>query len=84
VAHVLGRLIERAVYGRRRHDLLDRLAAASAHLRLVAPPEVDAYMIKVEVLAEEHRPGDRKWIKRWRELRAEMRQGFREALHEHG
>jgi hypothetical protein len=41
---ILARLLERAMYGRRRQELNDRLTQASAHLRLVATLEVEAYI----------------------------------------
>ncbi len=41
LSFLLVRLIERLLFGQRRHDLLDRLTAASAHLRLVAPLAVE-------------------------------------------
>jgi hypothetical protein len=77
---IIARLLERAMYGRRRYELNDRLTQASAHLRLVAPPEVEAYMIEGEALGRRHRPGDEQWQKEWREFRSRMRQGFRDAL----
>jgi hypothetical protein len=77
---ILARLLERAMYGRRRHELSDRLTQASAHLRLVAPPDVETYMIEGEALGRRHRAGDDEWRREWREFRSRMRQGFREAL----
>jgi hypothetical protein len=77
---IIARLLERAMYGRRRHELTDRLTQAAAHLRLVAPPGVEAYMIEGEALGRRYAPGDEDWKKEWREFRSRMRQGFREAL----
>jgi hypothetical protein len=80
VALIFVRLLQRAMYGRRTSEVTDRLAAASAHLRLVAPPEVEAYMVEAETVSKKHSPGDEKWMEEWRALRTRMRQGFREAL----
>jgi hypothetical protein len=77
---ILARLLERAMYGRRRYELNDRLTQASAHLRLVAPPAVEAYMKEGEALGRRYREGDQEWRAEWREFRSRMRQGFREAL----
>ena len=56
--HLIVRLLKRLVYGRRHDDLSDRLVAASARLRLVAPPQVDALMEEVETLARKYPVGD--------------------------
>jgi hypothetical protein len=80
--HLIYRLLKRAVYGHRLDDLSDRLVAASAHLRLVAPPAVEEYMREAEALGKEHRASDEDWKEKWKALRAKMRQGFREALDE--
>jgi hypothetical protein len=80
VGHILVRLVQRAVYGRRLNDLSDRLVAASAHLRLVAPTIVDDYMREAESIGKEHRPGDEQWNERWTKFRLRMRQVFREVL----
>jgi hypothetical protein len=77
---IIARLLERAMYGRRRYELNDRLTQAASHLRLAAPPEVEAYMIEGEALGRRHRAGDEAWQGEWREFRSRMRQGFREAL----
>ena len=77
---IIARLLERAMYGRRRYELTDRLTQASAHLRLVAPPEVEAYMVEGEALGRRYAPGDEAWKAEWREFRSRMRQGFRAAL----
>jgi hypothetical protein len=84
IGHILVRLLERAIYGRRKGELLDRLSAASAHLRLIAPQEVEAYMIEGEAICPRHRPGDEKWQEEWKDFRSRMRQGFREKLDESG
>jgi hypothetical protein len=80
LALIVVRLLQRAMYGRRPGEVTDRLAAASAHLRLVAPPEVEAYMVEAEGVTKRHRPGDEEWMEEWRALRERMRHGFREAL----
>jgi hypothetical protein len=80
LAYILGRLLQRAISGTRPHQLLDRMADASAHLRLVAPPAVEAYMIEGEALGRNYAPQDEQWLASWMEFRARMRRGFREAL----
>lgn len=82
--HLIYRLLKRVVYGHRHDDLSDRLVAASAHLRLVAPPAVEQYMVEGESLGKEHRDGDEQWKERWKEFRSRMRTGFREALDDPG
>jgi hypothetical protein len=74
------RLINRLVYGLRHDELSDRLVAAAAQLRLVAPPAIEEYMREAEMLAREHRGGSEQWRERWKAFRLRMRQGFREAL----
>jgi len=78
--HIVVRLLKRLVYGRRHDDLSDRLVAAAARLRLVAPPEVEALMSEVEALAREYRAGDPRLMEQWRPLRDRMRAEFRDAL----
>jgi hypothetical protein len=80
LAFIITRLLQRAMYGKRPHQLLDRLADASAHLRLIAPPAVEAFMIEGEALAREYAPHDQHWLETWMEFRERMRAGFREAL----
>jgi len=80
IVTIFARLLERAMYGRRRYELNDRLTQASAHLRLVAPPVVEAYMKEGEALGRRYRAGDEQWREEWREFRSRMRQGFRDAL----
>jgi hypothetical protein len=83
LALIIVRLLQRAMYGRRPGEVTDRLAAASAHLRLIAPPAVEAYMVEAEALTKEHKPSDDKWQEEWKAFRARMRQGFRQALDDH-
>jgi hypothetical protein len=80
LATVIGRLLQRAMFGNRPHQLLDRLADASAALRLIAPPAVEAYMIEAETLGQGYAPQNEHWMTEWRELRRRMRTGFREVL----
>jgi len=78
--HLIIRLLRRAVYGRRQYELVDRLAAASARLRLLAPSEVEEMMLAADTMARLYKAGDAEWAERWMELRSEMRQRFREIL----
>ncbi|MGD0455772.1 MAG: hypothetical protein ABSB69_19480 [Solirubrobacteraceae bacterium] len=78
--HLFGRWVKRRAYGRRHDDLSDRLVAAAARLRLVAPPQVEALMREVESLAREHRAGGPQLMERWRPLRERLRQEFKGAL----
>lgn len=80
LGHFIVRLLRRLIYGHRHDDLSDRLVAAAAHLRLVAPPAVEQFMSEVEVIAQARQTGDKNAKERWKEFRARMRQGFREAL----
>ncbi|HXB64106.1 MAG TPA: hypothetical protein VNV42_04425 [Solirubrobacteraceae bacterium] len=80
LAFIINRILQRAMYGNRPHQLLDRLADASAHLRLIAPPTVAQFMIEGEHLANKYAPHDEQWLADWREFRKHMRSGFREAL----
>jgi hypothetical protein len=80
LATIVGRLLQRAMFGDRPHQLLDRLADVSATLRLIAPPAVEAYMIEAETLGQGYAPQNERWMKEWRELRARMRTGFLEVL----
>lgn len=80
VAFIIGRLLQRAMYGNRPNQLLDRLADASAHLRLIATPEVDNFMVEGEALSRAYKPRDVEWLNTWKEYRGRMRTGFREIL----
>jgi hypothetical protein len=80
LALIFVRLLQRAMYGRRPGEVTDRLVAASAHLRLVAPPAVEAYMAEAEAVTRNHKPGDEKWQEEWKAFRQKMREGFREEL----
>jgi hypothetical protein len=80
VGFILGRLLQRAIYGNRHNQLIDRLADASAHLRLIAPPAVEAFMVEGESLRKRHRTRDERWLEEWMDFRGRMRTGFREIL----
>jgi hypothetical protein len=78
--HLFIRLLRRAVYGRRQYEVVDRLAVASARLRLIAPPEVEEMMRAADTMARLYKAGDEEWSRCWMELRSEMRQRFRDVL----
>ncbi len=78
--HIVVRLLRRLVYGRRQYEIVDRLAVASARLRLIAPPEVEEMMHATDAMARLYKAGDQEWSQRWTELRSEMRQGFCDVL----
>src|ERR1700722_17955106 len=40
VGEIAARILQRLVYGQRPQQLVDRMGAATAHLRLIAPPEI--------------------------------------------
>lgn len=80
IGYMFVRLLKRLVFGRRHDDLSDRLVAATARLRLVAPPDVEALMSEVETLAREHRTGGSQLIERWKPLHDRMRLEFKDAL----
>jgi hypothetical protein len=80
----IGSRLDRQLYaiarGTRQQELADRLAAAAAHLRLVAPDDVDELMQKVQAHTRGYEAGDDKWFADWVTLRAEVRDGFKAAL----
>jgi hypothetical protein len=80
--HLFGRWVKRHAYGSRHDDLSDRLVAASARRRLVAPPHVEALMREVEDLMREHRAGGPQLMESWRPLRGRLRQQFKDTLGE--
>ncbi|MEA2188498.1 MAG: hypothetical protein QOK16_3509 [Solirubrobacteraceae bacterium] len=80
VVFMIGRLLNRAVYGRRHEVLADELMVAAAHLRLVAPPAVADLMREVEEVALEYSSGDEQWQATWMLLRARVRAEFRSQL----
>lgn len=79
-AAIIGRLLQRAMYGNRHHQLLDRMVDASAHLRLVATPAVEALMIDGTGIGRKYVPGDEQWLETWTDFRQRIRTGFREIL----
>jgi hypothetical protein len=80
VGFIVSRLLARAIYGNRHNQLTDRLADASAHLRLIATPAVEAFMIEGEELSKRHKLRDDEWLEEWLAFRRRMRAGFRDAL----
>jgi hypothetical protein len=68
------------MYGERPGVPLDRLADASAHLSLMAPPAVDALIAEAENLTRSYAPHDERWMADWKEYRSRLRQGFRNEL----
>ncbi len=77
---IISRLLTRAIYGNRHNQLTDRLADASSHLRLIAPPAVETFMVEGEVLSKRYKAHDEMWLEDWLDFRRRMRQGFREVL----
>ncbi len=74
------RIIERVSYGPRNEALADRVAAATAHLRLVASPAVQALVDEADTLLRSFRPRDPEWTASWKTFQIKLRQGFREEL----
>jgi hypothetical protein len=74
------KFLRRLIHGSRPHEQIDRLAAASARLRLIAPPSVEEAMHAMETMARLHRAGDEEWRERWLELRQLTRQRCRDVL----
>jgi len=50
IGEVLARILHRVMYGQRHDQVIDRLIAASAHLRLIAPPAIDDLMHEMDGL----------------------------------
>jgi len=80
VGFVISRLLQRAIYGSRHNQLIDRLADASSHLRLIAPPAVETFMAEGEELSKCFKTHDEEWLKDWLAFRRRMRAGFRDVL----
>jgi hypothetical protein len=80
VVFMIGRLLNRAVYGRRHELLADELMVAAAHLRLAAPPAVADLMREVEEVTLEYSSVDEQWQATWMLLRARVRAEFRSQL----
>jgi hypothetical protein len=72
------------MFGKRPEQLGDRLADAAAHLRLIASPEVERYMIEGEQLSRKYEPGNERWLEDWKAYTSRMRAGFRAALDQLG
>jgi hypothetical protein len=79
-ALIIGRLLQRGIYGKRPHELIDRLSEASAHLRLIAPPEIERILLESEGLRKRYKPHDEQWMNEWQDYRKQMRAGFRLVL----
>ena len=79
VVHILVRILLRIAYGRRHNELVDRLALASAQLRLIAPDSVLAIMREIDA-ATESSPTGPGWHQRWQGMRDRVRGAFREEL----
>lgn len=77
---IAGRLLQRALYGSRPHQLIDQLAEAASHLRLIAPPEVEAFMVEADQLRKRYKAHDAKWLEEWMAFRRRMRAGFKDIL----
>jgi hypothetical protein len=80
VVETVVKVLRRIVHGNRPNEQIDRLAGASARLRLIAPPAIEEAMRAMETMARLHKPGDEEWRERWLELRELTRQRCREAL----
>jgi hypothetical protein len=80
IGFIISRLLQRAIYGNRHNQLTDRLADASAHLRLMAPPAVEVFMVEGDALAKRFKVHDERWLEDWLDFRRRMRAGFRDAL----
>lgn len=80
VVMVVVRVLRRIAYGRRLGELTDRMTAASAHLRLVAPPEVLVLMQEVDELFSGSASRSDTWKSQWPSVRERLRDGFRQAL----
>jgi hypothetical protein len=80
----IGEKLDQTIFGIARgtriQSLIDRLSAASSHLRLIAPAKVDELMQNVMTHAEDYSPGDDDCYAKWKTLRAELRDGFKAAL----
>lgn len=80
VAFVLSRLLHRALYGNRHHQLIDRLADAASDPRLIAPPAVEALMVEGEELRRRYKEHDGRWLEDWMAFRQRIRAGFEDIL----
>lgn len=80
VVNMAVKILRRLIHGRRPDEQIDRLAAASARLRLVAPPAIEEAMRAMETMARLYKPDDEEWRKHWLVLRQVTRQRCREVL----
>jgi hypothetical protein len=80
VVTVFVRVLRRIAYGNRLGHLTDRMTAASAHLRLVAPPEVLSLMQEVDDLFGGPESRGNAWKAEWPSLRKRLQEGFRHTL----
>lgn len=79
-AFLLNRMLQRLAFGQRQAQVVDRVASASAHLRLVAPPSVVALMQEADAVGRSYKAGDEEWISRWLATRDHVRAAFRAQL----
>lgn len=77
---LLNRMVHRLAFGQRQAQVIDRIAAASAYLRLVAPPSVVELMQEVDAVGRTYRAGDPRWTSSWLKTRDQIRSAFREHL----
>jgi hypothetical protein len=82
VGEVAARALQRLIYGQRPQHLTDRLVAASAHLRLIAPPDIDAILLELDGLMKRYAQGDEAWQAEWTAFRTRMRATFRDHIAE--
>jgi len=82
ILFILIRLLRRATHGGRHDELSDRLVAASAHLRLIAPVGILDLMREIEDTAERYEPASGRWSGEWKVLRIRVRAAFRAELGE--
>jgi hypothetical protein len=80
IGEVLARILHRIMYGQRHEQVIDRLIAASAHLRLIAPPAIDELMKEMDGLGKRYKQEDEEWQTEWIALRTRMRAAFREEV----
>jgi hypothetical protein len=78
VGEIAARILQRLIYGQRPQQLVDRMGAATAHLRLIAPPEIDAILLELDGLGKRYKQGDHAWQAEWTAFRTRMRAAFRE------
>lgn len=68
------------MYGRREHELTDRMIDAASHLRLIAPVAIEELMRDADELARRYVQQDEPWRLEWLALRSRLRASFRHEL----